>query len=408
MLTRPKFRSGKEVLIDGFDVDETAAQTRHQRVSDLWMAANDTLEPKGDKIVLLTASDGRGHNAEIPHLMENVVSNRQEYCAYHGYTYEFVNITKYSKPNQHIVWSKLPIILDSFRRNPNAEWIWWLDVDAIIVTPQIDLASYLLSPDALKSSITYGKPLLLRNGADSDKLIPSEVDLTMVDLILTQDHNGLNCGSMIFRRSAWIESLIELWSDPKYINAKYERLEQDALLNLVLFDHPELLDHIAFVLQRKINAYSVGGRLMGWHEGDLVIHFAGCWVEHMCEKVWNDYMNRRIPLQISSERKKVDEGDFVDSTQIQDASGLVDSDLSSATPLTNDPIAAADADASLKHLDSADSANAADSGTSVSPDGSTNPANIVDHTDMIDSTVRPLSAPDETALYSNSHDENSN
>lgn len=46
--------------------------------------APDKLEPKGHKIVLLTASDGKGHNSEIKDLFRNVNENREEYCAYHS------------------------------------------------------------------------------------------------------------------------------------------------------------------------------------------------------------------------------------------------------------------------------------------------------------------------------------
>ena len=46
--------------------------------------AGDALQPMGNKIVILTAADGRGHNTDIQGLFEMVTSNREEYCNYHG------------------------------------------------------------------------------------------------------------------------------------------------------------------------------------------------------------------------------------------------------------------------------------------------------------------------------------
>lgn len=59
--------------------------------------------PKPSEIVLLAASDGKGHNGGIVGLLDMAKKNRQEYADLHGYKFEFINITKYDIGNAHAV-----------------------------------------------------------------------------------------------------------------------------------------------------------------------------------------------------------------------------------------------------------------------------------------------------------------
>src|SRR5271156_2323464 len=61
----------------------------------------------------------------------------------------------------HPVWGKLPAILEAFDKYPDAEWIWWLDMDAIIMTPEVDLQRHLLNPEILQQKLINGQPILL-------------------------------------------------------------------------------------------------------------------------------------------------------------------------------------------------------------------------------------------------------
>jgi hypothetical protein len=63
----------------------------------------------------------------------------------------------------HPVWGKLPAILEAFRRYPQAEWIWWLDIDSIIMNPEIDLFEHLLDPSILQTKLVSGYPILVLN-----------------------------------------------------------------------------------------------------------------------------------------------------------------------------------------------------------------------------------------------------
>ena len=55
------------------------------------------------EVVVLTASDGGGHNKAIPNLLELAIQNRQEYCDYHGYRCVWFDSSKYDMNGAHKV-----------------------------------------------------------------------------------------------------------------------------------------------------------------------------------------------------------------------------------------------------------------------------------------------------------------
>lgn len=59
----------------------------------------------------------------------------------------------------HPVWGKLPALLQACEKYPHAEWIWWLDIDAIILNPDIDLFEHLLDPQILQKRLVQGDPI---------------------------------------------------------------------------------------------------------------------------------------------------------------------------------------------------------------------------------------------------------
>lgn len=200
------------------------------------------------------------------------------------------------------VWAKLPAISEAFERNPEAEWVWWLDTDAIIMTPNIDLASHLLNPEAMKPRIARGSAYRLSNGEKTDMLVPENFDVNMADMVIAQDANGVNAGSFFMRRSDWTRSFLDIWGDPVFYEKNFERQEQD-VLNHIMLHHPKMREHIAIVPQRVLNAFSVGGEDMGWMTGDLVVHFAGCWVDNDCDRRWKSFWSRRITVNTAYQQK---------------------------------------------------------------------------------------------------------
>ena len=57
----------------------------------------------------------------------------------------------------HPVWVKIPAVLDAMQSNPSADWIWWLDLDTLIMASNSDLYDYLLGPEAMTERLLKGK-----------------------------------------------------------------------------------------------------------------------------------------------------------------------------------------------------------------------------------------------------------
>lgn len=193
---------------------------------------HDPAGPKPNEVVVLVASDGKGHNGGIPNVLDEACANRKEYCELQGYQYQFLNITKFNIGNSHAVWAKLPAIVETFNLHPEAKWVWWLDLDAIIMDPTIDLVSHVLSHKALEKAILKNLQLNRPRNGKIGLYTSKNPDLNNIDLIISQDHNGINAGSFMIRRSEFTKFLIDMWRDPLYIQQNdWISMEQDALVS---------------------------------------------------------------------------------------------------------------------------------------------------------------------------------
>ncbi len=129
-----------------------------------------------------------------------------------------------------------------------------------------------------------------------------------VDLVMTQDDQGLGEGSMIIRQGDWAKFFLDSWFDPLYRTYNFQKAEVHALVStmslltqipdcstIVLQSantndknkehlvqwHPTVLARLAIVPQRTMNAYNTDGirhtdRNCLFKDGDFVIHLAGC------------------------------------------------------------------------------------------------------------------------------------
>lgn len=69
-----------------------------------------------------------------------------------GYRSVLYDLRRFEIANKFgIVWGKMVAVQAALEEYPQTEWIWWLDADAIIMTPSIDLYEHILSPSALQN-----------------------------------------------------------------------------------------------------------------------------------------------------------------------------------------------------------------------------------------------------------------
>jgi hypothetical protein len=175
---------------------------------------------------------------------------------------------------------------------PHAEWVWLIDTDIILMNPDYDLVEEILGPAAIEKGIMRDTPILNGQLKKNPTNINTPKDLRVedMDILITQDHQSVNTGSTFFRRTAFTRMVLEMMTDYEgLMGPEHNGAEQDAIKHFLL-EHPIMRRHIGIFPQRKFNAYVQGGDNMGYRDGDLLVHFAGCWTANKCggwfEEFW--------------------------------------------------------------------------------------------------------------------------
>jgi len=163
------------------------------------------------------------------------------------------------------------------------------------MTASLPLSTHLLAPSILQQKLLPSY-ILPSSFNSTNRITPAAPNATAVDLILACDWAGVNAGVLMLRRSAWTDMLLDMWMDPLLIAQDWPAREQDALVHL-LDKHDSIWEHVGVVTQRDLNANAFESE-DGWHEGDLLVHFAGCWVQNECEVNWEKFWRRRSPVPV--------------------------------------------------------------------------------------------------------------
>jgi hypothetical protein len=172
--------------------------------------------------------------------------NKVEYANKHGYS-AIPKTANFSSDQVH--FDKFAHILDVMKSNPDIDWIWWLDNDAMVTNFDIKVEDLV----------------------DND-----------YHIIMSTDIAALNTGSFIVRNSfqarEWLEFLLS--KKTEYKNDK-KWFEQQAVIDF----YPKFQELFKLVPQQWLNSYDYrmynveGIDLLGqdgqWAPGDFVVHWPG-------------------------------------------------------------------------------------------------------------------------------------
>ena len=128
----------------------------------------------------------------MPHIKELIYENRKTYAEKHGVEFMWANMTSYNLSNgAPIYWNKISLLEEAFVRHPDAEWVWWMDMDIIYDTQH-------LRPYPVAGRI--GVHILLDhelNGAGGDTTgfsTPASYKHDDINFIISQDSWGVKMG----------------------------------------------------------------------------------------------------------------------------------------------------------------------------------------------------------------------
>ncbi|EMC96851.1 glycosyltransferase family 34 protein [Baudoinia panamericana UAMH 10762] len=212
-----------------------------------------------------------------PRYRDNIIENRRDYAARHGYTTFFPNTTDYDlMPNSPSSWSTIPALRHAMTKWPQTPWLWYLTSEALIMNSRKDIYTSIVEPRKLESLMITDQPVV---PPDSVIKTFSHLRGERVDFVLTQDKEGLAGGSMLIRTGEWAKYFLDAWFDPMYRSYNFQKAENHALEHIVQW-HGTILAKLALVPQRVMNSYTRevgGGDSSGlYQEGDFVANFHGC------------------------------------------------------------------------------------------------------------------------------------
>jgi len=110
---------------------------------------------------------------------------------------------------------------------PDASYIWFLDMDGFLMNPLLTVEDHLMHPQTIEENMIRDHPVV-----PPDSIIKTFAHLQGgdVDLMVTQDKEGLSIGSLIVRNSVWARFFLETWWDPIYRSYNFQKAGTHALV----------------------------------------------------------------------------------------------------------------------------------------------------------------------------------
>ncbi|KAJ7567530.1 hypothetical protein O6H91_02G151500 [Diphasiastrum complanatum] len=137
------------VLYDkpGFELHVNRSYKLRPRISDWddqrrkWLSKNPHKKPTATgKPALFLVSSSQPSPCDNPmgdHFLLKAIKNKMDYCRLHGIDI-FYNMAQLD-PAMVSFWVKLPLVRAAMVAHPEAEWIWWMDSDALFTDMAFEL-----------------------------------------------------------------------------------------------------------------------------------------------------------------------------------------------------------------------------------------------------------------------------
>ena len=175
-----------------------------------------------------------------------IKENRDEYAARHGeeppisnlerpklivsigYMTFYPNTSDYNVGSAPRTWSLIPALRHAMTLYPHTTYFFSLSPHALFMNPALSLTSHIMAPQRLESLMLKDKPVV---PPDSVIHTFSHIKGDKIDLILTQDGEGLCQESFILRQGEWAQFFLDIWFDPLYRSYNFQKAEGHALVS---------------------------------------------------------------------------------------------------------------------------------------------------------------------------------
>jgi len=145
-----------------------------------------------------------------------------------GYATFFPNISDYELNDAPKSWARVPAVRHALTKYPHSTYMWYLDQNSLIMNPEINVEGDIMNAKKLESMMIVDQPVV-----PPDSVIKTFPNLQgkNIDLVLTQDKDGLAQGSFIIRRGDWSKFFLDTWFDPLYRSYNFQKADTHALVS---------------------------------------------------------------------------------------------------------------------------------------------------------------------------------
>ncbi|POO00691.1 Glycosyltransferase [Trema orientale] len=182
---------------ESYSIEKTVKDWDEKRIE--WLRKHPSyINGARERILMLTGSQPSACKNPIgDHLLLRFFKNKVDYCRIHGYDIFYNNAHLHPKMGSY--WAKLPVVRAAMMAHPEAEWIWWVDSDALFTDME-----FKLPLERYK-----GNNLVVHGWAH---LIHEEHSWT-----------GLNAGVFLIRNCQWSMDFIDVWAKMGPQTPDYEK-----------------------------------------------------------------------------------------------------------------------------------------------------------------------------------------
>ncbi|KAK4135638.1 glycosyltransferase family 34 protein [Trichocladium antarcticum] len=215
--------------------------------------------------------------------LDAVRENRVQYAEKHGmlpgcagavggYKAFFANVGDYDLDGAPGSWTSVVAMRHALTTFPDCRYVWFLDQNAFIMNPKLKIEDHVMKASKLDGLMKKEFPVV-----PPDSIIKtfSHLKGKDVDVVFTQDKDGLSTGSFVLRNGEWAKFFLETWFGPIYRAYNFQKAETHALEHIVQW-HPTVLAKLAIVDQDVINAYSKKTNGVEYKDGDIAVRLAEC------------------------------------------------------------------------------------------------------------------------------------
>lgn len=148
--------------------------------------------------------------------------------AHPGYETFFPTVEDYDLKDAPASWAKVVAMRHALSKFPDASFLWYLEQDAFIMSGEPGVESSLMDSASLEKVMIKDHPVV-----PPDSIIKTFAHLKGqdVDLVLTQDKEGLSVSSFLVRNGEWARFFFETWFDPIYRSYNFQKAETHALVS---------------------------------------------------------------------------------------------------------------------------------------------------------------------------------